>query len=813
MKLSYSWLKEYIECDLTPQQIADAITSIGIEVDSVEEQEEIPGGLANVVVAEVLECESHPDSDHLHVTKVNDGTGEPIQVVCGAPNVAAGQKVLFAQIGAVLPGDFKIKKSKIRGVESFGMICAEDELGIGSSHDGIMVLPAEAVVGTPAKEYLNLKTEAVIEYEITANRVDAASHIGVARDLYAYLKANNLPCEFHYPDVSTYQDGEGEAIPVEVMDTTAAPRYIGITIKDVKVGPSPEWLQKKLLAIGLRPINNIVDISNFALFELGQPFHTFDAAKIGGGKVIVRRAEEGEKIVTLDGTERTLKANDIVIADNARPMCIAGVFGGEDTGVTESTTDVFLECAYFDPSSIRKTAKGHTLSTDASFRYERGCDPLINEYAAKRAALLIMEVAGGHICGKMQEVCPEPIEKAVIDLDYNRIENLIGKKIGHETIENILDSLAYEFIETREDGALVAVPSYMIDVTRECDVVEEILRIYGYNNIELPSNMRMSVSPTPSPDPEAVRNYISNFLAANGFVETMNNSLTKAEYYSKLTTYPEERCARIVNPLSSDLNVMRQTLILNGLEVISYNINRQVNTIKSFEYGSVYQRIPEGDGTTLASYEEHQCFALFMTGPVEKSWRSDAQKGSYFQLKGYLELLLARYGVDIYTLEASAAPEDIFSEGLSYCLPGSRKVLAVMGTVNPVLAKRFDVKQPVFAAEINWQALLEVVRRVKVKFSELPKFPGVRRDLAILVDEGVNYSDLRRSAVKAGKKLLKQVNLFDVYRGDKIPAGKKQYAMSFFFQDPEKTLTDAEIEKTMSKLLSTFQNEFGAALR
>ncbi len=813
MKLSYNWLKEYIGCELTPVQLADAMTSIGIEVDSVEEQEEIPGGLAGVVVAEVLECVNHPNSDHLHVTKVNDGTGEPVQVVCGAPNVAAGQKVLFARIGSVLPGDFKIKKSKIRGVESCGMICAEDELGIGTDHEGIMVLPSDSVPGTPAKEYLKLETDAVIEYEITANRVDAASHIGVARDLYAYLKSNNLPCSFSYPDVSAYKDGEGEAIPVEVLDAAAAPSYVGITIKDVKVGPSPEWLQKRLLSIGLRPINNIGDVSNFALFELGQPFHTFDADKIKGGKVIVRRAEEGEKMVTLDGVERKLEPTDIVIADNAGPMCIGGVFGGAESGVTEETKNVFLECAYFDPGSIRKTSKFHGLQTDASFRYERGADPLINEYAAKRAALLILEAGGGHISGKMQHECQCEIEKTVIDLDYDRMERLIGKKIGHDTIEKILQALSYEFIDEREGGALVAVPSYMVDVTRECDVVEEVLRIYGYNNIEIPSNMCMSVSPTPSPDPEAVRNYISNFLAANGFVETMNNSLTKSEYYSKLTTFPEERCVRIVNPLSSDLNVLRQTLILNGLEVISYNINRQIPTIKSFEYGSVYQRLPEGDGTTLASYEEHQCFALFMTGPAERSWRYESRKGSYFQLKGYLELLLSRYGTDIYTLETASAPEDIFSEGLVYFLPGSRQKLAVMGTVNPALAKRFDIKQPVFAAEINWQALLEVVKRVKVKFQELPKFPGVKRDLAILVDENVAYSDLRRSAVKAGKKLLRQVSLFDVYRGDKIPAGKKQYALSFFFQDPEKTLVDAEIEKIMSKLLAVFQNEFGATLR
>ena len=810
MKLSYSWLKEYLECGLTPQEIADAMTSIGIEVDSVSEEEKL---CPEVVVAEVKECVMHPDSDHLHVTKVDDGTGELITVVCGAPNVAAGQKVLFARIGAVLPGDFKIKKSKIRGVESFGMICAEDELGIGNDHSGIKVLPADAPVGVTARDYLGLKSEAVIEYEITANRVDAASHVGVARDLYAYLKLNGIPCSFSYPDVSAFAEGEGEAIPVEVQDVDGAPEYDGITIRDVKVGPSPEWLQEKLLAIGLHPINNVVDISNFVLFELGQPLHTFDADKIAGGKVIVRRAAEGEKIVTLDGVERNLHANDMVIANAEGPMCIAGVFGGIDSGVTESTVNVFLESAYFDPGSIRKTSKSHGLPTDASFRYKRGAAPGIIPLAARRAALLIQELAGGHVTGKVQVNYPQPIEKKVIDLDYDRIENFIGKKIGHEVIENILTWLSYDFIEKRPGGAKVAAPSYMIDVYRECDVVEEILRIYSYNNIELPHHMKMSVGTTPVPDPETVRNYISNFLAANGFNETMNNSLTKSAYYAGLTAFPEERCVRIVNPLSADLNVLRQTLILNGLEVVAYNVNRQIGTLKTFEYGSVYQRLPETDGKTLASYEEHQCFTLLMSGSPARSWREGARKGSFYELKGYLELLLKRYAVDIFTLETKPAPSDIFAEGISYSLPGTHEPLAVIGTVSPALARKFDVRQPVFAAEICWQTLLKLVSRVKVKFQEMPKFPEVKRDLAVLIDENVAYADLCRAAQKSVKKILKQVSLFDVYRGDKIPEGKKQYAINFVLQDPEKTLTDQEVEKAMSRLLATFQNQFGAVLR
>lgn len=815
MKISYNWLKDYLKCDLSPEEVASALTSIGLEVDALEQVESIPGGLAGVIVAEVVECVEHPDSDHLHITKLNTGEGELLQVVCGAPNVAAGQKVLLATVGTVLGEDFKIKKSKIRGVESFGMICAEDELGIGSSHDGIMVLDPDAVPGTPAKDYLNLETDAVIEIGLTANRIDAASHIGVARDLYAYLKLNNIDCELILPDVSAFEEGDctEEAIPVEVLAADGAPRYTGVTIKGVKVAPSPEWMQKKLLAIGLRPINNVVDITNFVLMETGQPLHAFDASRISGNKVIVRRADEGEKFVTLDGVERTLSASDLMIADTEKAMCLAGVFGGLDSGTVETTTDVFLESAYFNPVSVRKSSKRHTLKTDASFRYERGADPLVVEYASKRAALLIQELAGGRVVGRMQEFYPEKIEKKVVDLDYDRIESFIGKKIGHDTIENILTYLSYEFIEKTDNGAKVAVPSYMIDVYRECDVVEEILRIYGYNNIELPSGVRMSINATAKPEPELVRNTISDFLASNGFVETMNNSLTKSEYYASLKTFPESACVRILNPLSSDLNVMRQTLLFNGLEVIAYNINRQMTNLRTFEYGSVYSLKEGADGASLESYDEHQCYAMFMTGTGEKSWRNEPQKGNYFQLKGYLELLLKRFGADIYSMEFEAAPADIFSEGLVYRLPGTGKVLAVMGTISNARLKQFGIKQPVFAAEIRWDVLFELVKRDKIRYKELPKFPEVRRDLAILLDESVSYASLRKSAFRAGKKMLKQVTLFDVYRGDKIPQGKKQYALNFVLQDVDKTLTDSDVERIMNKLLSTFTNEFGAVLR
>ena len=813
MKLSYNWLKDYLKCDLSPEAVAEAMTSIGIEVDSVEQQEQIPGGLAGVVVAEVLECTAHPDSDHLHITRVSTGEGEPLTVVCGAPNVAAGQKVLLAQIGTVLPGDFKIKKSKIRGVESMGMICAEDELGIGTGHEGIMVLPDDAVVGMSAKEYLGLETEAVIEYEITANRVDAASHWGVARDLYAYLKHNGIPCELVLPDVSSFREGEGEGLEVEVLDHDGAPRYTGITIRGLKVTESPQWLQKKLRSIGLHPINNVVDISNFVLFELGQPLHTFDADKVHGGKVIVRRAAEGEPIRTLDGADRKLRASDMVIADDRGPMCIAGVFGGEESGVSGSTSSVFVESAYFDPASVRKTAKTQTLQTDASFRYERGADPSICIYALKRAVNLILECAGGEVCGKIREVCPEPPARKRIELDYGRIEKFAGHAIGHDAIERILEYLGYEFFEKTPGGAVVGAPTYMVDVYRECDVVEEILRIYGYNNIPLPRHMKMSVNSSPKPDPEKMRNLISDFLASNGFVETMNNSLTKGDYYKDLATWPAEKSVHILNPLSQDLNVLRQSLIPGGLETVAYNINRQRPYLKIFEYGGVYARIPGKNPQTLEGYEEHQCFCLMMSGTPEKSWRNEPAKSDFFLLKGYLELLFKRFGADIYQMWTDAAPEDIFSEGLTYKLPGSGQVLAVMGTVNPALARRFGVKQAVYAAEINWTSLFELIKRDKVGYTELPKFPEVRRDLALLLDEGVSYAALRSAAFKQAKKLLRQVGLFDVYRGDKIPAGKKQYAMSFVIQDSEKTLTDQDTERVMDRILDCFRKDFGAQLR
>ena len=819
MNISYKWLSRYIDTDLTPDEVSVALTSLGLEVGALERVETIRGGLRGLVVGHVLTCIDHPNSDHLHITTVDLGDGnEPVQIVCGAPNVAAGQKVIVATLGTKLyDGDqeFTIKRSKMRGEESLGMICAEDEIGVGTSHDGIIVLPADTPVGMPAAQYYGIEDDWLIEVDLTPNRIDGASHFGVARDLSAWCKQNGRKGTLLRPDTAPFAiDRTDGGIPVEVLNAEACPRYSGLTVRGVKVQESPKWLRDLLLAVGQRPINNIVDITNYLLLGLGQPMHCFDLAKVRGDKVVVRTVEAGRKFVTLDGVERTLTDRDLMICNAEEPMCIGGVFGGLDSGVTEQTTDIFLESAYFHPTWIRKTARRFGLNTDASFRFERGADPECALYAAKRAALLILELAGGRIAGKVQEVYPAPIGRKQIDLDYDRIEGFIGKKIGHDTIGKILAGLNYEFLEKRENGALVAAPTYMVDVYRECDVVEEILRIYGYDNVEFPQNLRMSVNATPTPEPEAIRNGISNFLAANGFTETMNNSLTKEEYYTKLTTFPAERCVRIVNPLSQDLNVMRQTLVLNGLEVIAYNINRQVTSMKTFEYGSVYQRLPEKDGTTLEGYEEHQNFALFLTGTPAKSWRTPAAKSDFFQLKGYVDLILRRFRIDPTTLATAAAPADIYAEGIVYCLPGKEpQVLATLGTVNPVLAKRFGIKQPVFAAEIVWPVLFKLVKRDKFSFTELPKFPEVRRDLAILLDESVPYGDLRKSAFRSAKKLLKSVTLFDVYRGENIPAGKKQYALNFVLQDPERTLTDAEVEKAMERILGGFQSEFGAVLR
>ena len=821
MDVSYNWLKEYVSFDLSPERVAQILTFIGLEVEEINTVEDIPGGLEGVVVAEVVECAPHPDSDHLHITKVRASQdGELLQVVCGAPNVAAGQKVLLATVGTSLPAPdgtrIKIKKSKIRGAESFGMICAEDELGIGTSHDGIMVLEPEAVVGTPAREYLHLGSDTVFTIGLTPNRVDGASHIGVARDLSAWLRLNGLGGELTLPDVSSFREGEGESIPIEVISHDGAPRYMGITLTDIKIAPSPEWLQKKLLAVGLRPINNVVDITNFILMEIGQPLHAFDASRITGGKVVVRRAAEGEKFVTLDGVEHTLSAQDLMICNTEKPMCIAGVFGGLESGITDSTTTVFLESAYFNPTSIRKTSKRLGIKTDASFRYERGTDPEIIPYAARRAALLMQELAGARVVGSVREDYPEQLERKRVQLDFGRMEALMGKKIGAETILKILRFMDFGILSSNDRGAEVTVPTYKVDVYRECDVVEEVLRIYGYDNIELPDRIVSSYDNTPNPDPETVRVKVCDLLAANGFMECMNNSLTKADYYNGLRTYPKANLPMVINPLSSDLNAMRQTLLFSGLEVVAYNLNRQAGDLKLFEMGNVYRYEPKGESdpvNNLASYSEQMHLSMFVVGKGTQYWRNTTGAGHFFTLKGYVELLLKRLGVNLYNLDCSPAPADLFSEGLMYTVPASGKTLVMLGTVSQARLRQLDIKQPVFAAEINWSLLVKHYLKEKVQYRELPQYPEVRRDLALLLDENVSFADIRKAALAAEKKLLRKVVLFDVYRGDKIPAGKKQYAISLTFQDYEKTLTDKYVEQMVNRVLGALTHQYGAVLR
>lgn len=851
MDITYSWLKEYVKFDLNPNEVAQILTNIGLEVEHQQDQEEIPGGLAGVVVAKVVECEPHPNSDHLHVTKVDCGSGELLQVVCGAPNVAAGQKVMLATLNTKLTlggEEVKIKRSKIRGVESFGMLCAEDELGVGSDHSGIMVLPPDAVIGTPAKDYLHLKSETVYTIGLTPNRVDAASLMGVARDFSAYLKLNNLGGELTFPSVEEFKDGieagngsEG-AIEVEVAKPELAPRYSGVTIKDITVKESPEWLKKKLLAVGMRPINNIVDITNFILLETGNPLHAFDVEKITGGKIVVNTCPKGTKFKTLDGVERTLNGEELMICNTEVPMCIAGVFGGEESGVKEGengqkgTTSIFIESAYFNPVSIRKTSKYHGLHTEASFRYERGCDPQMTEYALKRAALLVLELAGGKIVGPKVDIISAPIEKKVVELNYKRIENLIGCNIGKETIRKILEYQDMEFVSENEEGCTVKVPTYRVDVYRECDVVEDVLRIYGYNNVPLPAGMKISVNVTSQPSPERVRKTASDYLAANGFMEIMNNSLTKSAYYDKLTTFKGENCVMIYNPLSSDLNAMRQTLIMGALEVVAYNINRQVTDLKLFEIGNVYSFNPSGAANAeneiaqmlenegengekqiglkrLSAYKEGQRLIMVASGSAAKHWRGNLASGDYFALKGYVDLLLKKFGIPFKDLEYEGAPRDIFSQGLSYKFKASGKGLFVIGGISKKLLKEFGIKQDVYVAEINWDNLYARVKKNKVGFTELPKYPEVKRDLALLLDYSVPFAELRTAAFNAEKKLLTNIVLFDVYTGDKIPQGKKQYAISFYLQDKDKTLTDNAVDAVMQKLLTVFKDQFGAELR
>ena len=820
MNISYNWLKEYLDFDLQPEEVAEALTSIGLETGSVEEVQTIKGGLEGLVIGEVLTCEAHPNSDHLHVTTVNVGSGEPLQIVCGAPNVAAGQKVVVAVNGTKLyDGDkeFTIKRSKLRGVESNGMICAEDEIGVGTDHSGIIVLPDSAAVGTPAKEYYNVKSDYVLEVDITPNRVDATSHYGVARDLAAYLKQHGKPAELKRPSVDNFQiDVETPAITIEVQNTEACPRYSGITIKNVTVKESPEWLQNKLRTIGLRPINNVVDITNFILHGLGQPMHAFDAGKIKGNKIIVRPAHTGDKFVTLDGVERTLTDRDLMICNSEEPMCIGGVFGGLDSGVTEQTTDVFLESANFHPTWIRKTARRFGLNTDSSFRYERGLDPNVTIYILKYAAMLVKELAGGQITGAIQDIYPKVFEPYKVSLTYEKINSLTGKVIPVETVKSIVQSLEMNITEETPEGLHLEVPVYRIDVQRDVDVIEDILRIYGYNNVEFTEHVKSSLSyKTPTDHSYAMENLISEQLTGCGFNEILNNSLTRSAYYEKLTTYPAEHCVMLMNPLSADLNCMRQTLLFGGLESIEHNSKRKNGNIRFYEFGNCYTYTQENkkEGETLAQFDEDYRLGLWLCGyRVENNWAHANESSSVYELKAYVENILVRLGINVKKLIFGNLSNDIYDAGLSITTPAG-KTIGTLGIVNHKIRKAMDIDMDVYYAELDWKALMKETKKNKVTYTELSKYPSVKRDLALLIDKSVQFAEIQKIATESERKLLKDVVLFDVYEGKNLPAGKKSYAVSFILEDETKTLNDKQIDAIMKKIQTNLEQKLGAQLR
>lgn len=820
MNISYNWLKEYLDFDLQPDEVAAALTSIGLETGGVEEVQTIKGGLEGLVIGEVLTCEDHPNSDHLHITTVNVGGEAPLQIVCGAPNVAAGQKVVVAVNGTKLyDGDqcLTIKKSKIRGVESNGMICAEDEIGIGTDHSGIIVLPADAVVGTLAKDYYNVKSDYVLEVDITPNRVDATSHYGVARDLAAYLKQAGKPAALRLPSVEAFKiDDEAPAIEVVVENEEACLRYSGVTIKGVTVKESPEWLQNRLRVIGLRPINNVVDVTNFILHELGQPLHSFDAAKVKGNKVIVKSVEAGTKFVTLDGVERTLTDRDLMICNTEEPMCIGGVFGGLDSGVTERTTDVFLESACFHPTWIRKTARRFGLNTDASFRFERGLDPNNTIYVLKRAALLIQELAGGKITGAIQDVYPKVVEPYRVEVSYAKINSLIGKDIPVETVKSIVDSLEMKIESETAEGLCLRVPVYRIDVQRDVDVIEDILRIYGYNNVAFNEEVKACLSyQTPTDYSYKMQNLISEQLCGCGFNEIMNNSLTRSAYYSDLTVYPEKNCVRLMNPLSADLNVMRQTLLFGGLESAEHNMKRRRGNIRFYEFGNCYQydETKKKEGETLAGFSEDYRLGIWLAGNrVENSWAHSNEKTTVYELKAYVENVLSRLGLNMGKLVFGVLADDIYSAGLSITTQSGRR-LGSLGIVSKKILKAMDIDVEVYFAELSWTALMKETRKNKVTYTEISKFPAVKRDLALLLDKSVAFADIEKIAGESERKLLKSVTLFDVYEGKNLPVGKKSYAVSFYLQDDNKTLNDKQIDAIMKKIQTNLEQKLGARLR
>ena len=815
MNISYKWLKEYVDFDLTPQQVCDALTSTGLEVDALEEVQSIKGGLKGLYVGKVLTCEMHPNSDHLHVTTVDLGKGEPSQIVCGAPNVAAGQKVIVADLGCVLyDGDqeFVIKKSKLRGVESNGMICAEDEIGIGTSHDGIIVLPEDAQVGMPAAEYYHLESDWLIEVDITANRADALSHWGVARDLYAWLKQNGYQTATHKPCASTFTvDDHSLPIDVVIDNTEACKRYACVSITGCEVKESPEWLKNKLTTIGLRPINNIVDITNYVMMALGQPLHCFDADMVKGHKIVVKTMPEGTPFQTLDGVEHKLSDRDLAICNAEEPMCIAGVFGGKGSGTYETTKNVVLESAYFHPTWIRKSARRHGLSTDASFRFERGIDPNGTIEALKYAAQLCKELAGGKVSMDIKDVYPEKIEDAVVDLKYVYVHNLIGKEIGVDNIKNICQSLEMQIMNENAEGLTIKVPAYRVDVQRPCDVVEDILRIYGYNNVEIPTQLKSSLVIKGDEDQKhKLANLVSEQLVGEGFNEILNNSLTKGAYYGE-----NDHLVRIMNPLSTDLNVMRQTLLFGGLESIEHNAKRKNGNCRFFEFGNVYFFNPEkkDDENPMNAYKEEYHLGLWLTGKrVEGSWAHANEDSSFAELSAYVENILARIGVQQGMLVRKKSQNPIFSAGLTIENRGG-KLMLEMGVLAKKVQKAADIDTPVYYCEMNWTALMKLLRNKQVLFTEIAKYPAVSRDLALLIDQNVEFAQIEEIARQTEKKLLKKVELFDVYEGKNLPAGKKSYAVNFILQDAEKTMGDKQIDAIMQKLIANLKKQLGAELR
>lgn len=818
MKIAYNWLKEYVQTDLAAERVGELLTDCGLEIEAIEPFETVKGGLKGMVVGQVKTKEKHPDADRLNLTTVDIGTGELLHIVCGAANVEAGQKVVIATIGAMLypiTGEpFEIKKSKIRGQLSEGMICAEDEIGLGTSHDGIMVLDEDAVVGMPAASYFKLDADDVFEIGLTPNRADAASHVGVARDLVATLncktkKEDGAIISLRLPTVDLFQiDNNQSAISVTVEDAEACPRYSGLTIRNVKVGESPDWLKNRLKSIGVRSINNIVDITNFVLHELGQPMHAFDASKIAGEKVIVKKLKEGTKFISLDGVERSLSAEDLMICDgDGKPMCIAGVFGGINSGVTEQTTTVFLESAYFNSTSVRKSSKRHGLKTDASFRYERGADPNITVYALKRAALLIKQIAGGEISSDVIDIYPKKIENFKIAFSFSKCAELVGKRIDNDIVKNIIQALGIEIEQEGNDALLLSVPPFKVDVQREQDVVEEILRIYGYNNIEIPVSLNSSLTFQEKPDKEKIQNAISDLLSNNGFSEIMGLSLTKAEYAEKLESLNTEQQVLMMNPLSTDLNAMRQTLLFSGLETIVYNQNRKKADLRLYEFGKTYLGLKNEHGS---KYIETKHLAIFLTGRKEaESWNSKNDAVSYYTLKGVVESVLERLNIKVSGKEYTG---DVFSQALIF--NWNKKKIAEFGSVSKSILKLLDIKQEVFYADFNWDIVVEAITANKaIMYSEVPKFPEVKRDLALLIDKAIQFEQLEALAYQSEKNVLKRVNLFDVYEGDKLPEGKKSYALSFILQDENATLTDKQIEKIMEKLIKTYQEKTGAEIR